>query len=95
MRSFTLKKEQHRYVQEQMSSIEQDQEGFLNLRKKLSKSGFADDINSTWKLVNLVPWWTKLNDDEGPEIGYYPEASTSWLLAKTVNKADTKVCFSN
>ena len=47
----------------------------LEPEKNLRKSGFTDDINSAWKLVNLAPWWTKLNDKEGPEIGYYPEAS--------------------
>ena len=48
----------------------------------------ADAISSTGKLVNLAPWWTKLNQKYGPEIGYLPEASKTWLLVKPEHEAE-------
>ena len=69
-------------------------ERLLEPEKNLRKSGFTDDINSAGELVSLAPWWTKLNDEEGPEIGYCPKAFKSWLLVKTEREAEAKDHFS-
>ena len=42
---------------------------------------YADDLNGTGKLNDLLEWW-KCVCDYGPVIGYFPKPSKSWLVVK-------------
>ena len=42
---------------------------------------YADDASATSKLHNLKAWWDQLTL-LGPDFGYYPNASKSWLVVK-------------
>lgn len=42
---------------------------------------YADDITGAGKLLGLRKWWDELRSF-GPEIGYFPEPTKSWLIVK-------------
>ena len=44
-------------------------------------AGFADDLTAAGKIDELLFWWKKLCS-LGPDFGYYPEATKSWLITK-------------
>lgn len=53
-------------------------------RKKVTNVrnvAFADDLNGTGKLQELLHWW-KCVCEYGPIIGYFPKPSKSWLIVK-------------
>ena len=58
------------------------------------KAGYADDRDTLGKLRELAPWWKKLKE-EGPKVGFYPEASKTWLLVKPEHKAEGKESISH
>ena len=58
--------------------------GILPLIEKLSiakQVWFADDGTAGGKLEQIRLWWDRLNSI-GPEYGYYPNATKSWLIVK-------------
>ena len=46
---------------------------------------FADDISSAGSISSLKSWWGKIVY-YGPLLGYYPNASKSWLISKPNNE---------
>ena len=42
---------------------------------------YADDLSGAGDLESLSIWWSKLLR-HGPSMGYYPNASKSWLVVK-------------
>ena len=42
----------------------------------------ADDISATRNLQNLKRWWDVLIES-GPEFGYYPEPTNTWVVDKS------------
>ena len=42
---------------------------------------YADDAAAVGKIANLRDWWDKLNAS-GPDFGYYPNATKTWLVTK-------------
>ena len=69
--------------------------GILPLITGISTEGvkhvaFADDLSGAGKLDRLRQWWQKVNQI-GPYLGYFPNASKSWLILKPgkMNQAQT------
>ncbi|XP_057316854.1 uncharacterized protein LOC130657880 [Hydractinia symbiolongicarpus] len=48
---------------------------------EVKHAAYADDISAGGELARLKNWWQMLIE-KGPLIGYYPEASKSWLIVK-------------
>ena len=42
---------------------------------------YADDSGSAGTIPGLYEWWRKVKQD-GPQLGYFPKASKSWLIVK-------------
>ena len=42
---------------------------------------YADDAAATGKIADLRDWWDKLTK-EGPDFGYFPNPSKTWLVTK-------------
>ena len=42
---------------------------------------YADDAATTGKITDLRDWWDKLTK-EGPDFGYFPNPSKTWLVTK-------------
>ena len=42
---------------------------------------YADDVAATGKMANLCVWWDQLTK-EGPNFGYFPNPSKTWLVTK-------------
>ena len=53
---------------------------------------FADDATAGGKLNNLREWWNRLTNI-GPEYGYFPNASKSWLIVKEEYKDEAVAMF--
>ena len=53
---------------------------------------FADNLNGTGKLKELVLWWECVCQ-YGPIIGYFPKLSKSWLIVKPELLDDATVLF--
>ena len=46
-----------------------------------SQAWFADDSAAAGKISGVLKWWTTLNEN-GPTLGYYPNAGKTWLILK-------------
>lgn len=46
---------------------------------------FADDLGGAGKFRKMKYWWDKIVE-VGPKLGYYPNASKSWLIVKSEAK---------
>ena len=57
-----------------------------------SQIWYADDAGATGTLERLKEWWDLLNT-EGPQLGYFPEASKSWLVVKPSFENEAKQIF--
>ena len=53
---------------------------------------YADDAGATGTLEKLKEWWELLNN-KGPQLGYFPEASKSWLVVKPSLEEKAKQVF--
>ena len=53
---------------------------------------FADDATAGGKLVNLREWWGCLTNI-GPDYGYFPNASKTWLIVKEGYKNEAASLF--
>ena len=53
---------------------------------------FMDDATAGGKLNNLREWWNRLTS-MGPEHGYFPNASKSWLIVKEDYKDEAVAMF--
>ncbi|XP_064388154.1 uncharacterized protein LOC135336323, partial [Halichondria panicea] len=67
--------------------------------KKLSKEHtkqvwFADDASASGDLHSLRKWWDTLNNI-GPDYGYYPNASKTWLVVKNGCQIKANEMFGN
>ena len=47
----------------------------------LKQIWYADDAGATGLLIELRKWWDKLVE-VGPPLGYFPEATKTWLVVK-------------
>ena len=54
---------------------------FQLIRNDTKQAGFADDLSGAEKLINLRLWWDNIFTF-GPLLGYYPNASKTWLVVK-------------
>ena len=54
---------------------------FQLIRNDIKQAVFADDLSGAHKLHTLRKWWDNI-ETYGPSLGYYPNASKSWLLVK-------------
>jgi len=66
----------------------------INLLSKINTSQiwYADDAGATGTLVQLREWWDALNSN-GPQLGYFPEASKTWLVVKKPFEDEAKRIF--
>ena len=53
---------------------------------------YADDLSSGGKLKQLLIWWKKLQK-YGPLLGYFPNASKTWLIVKPEVYELAKIIF--
>ena len=53
---------------------------------------FADDATAGGKLINLREWWDCLTNI-GPDYGYFPNASKTWLIVKEGYKNEAASLF--
>ena len=53
---------------------------------------YADDIGGGSKLRMLRDWWDKIVEN-GPDFGYFPKASKSWLVVKEEMLRDAQEMF--
>ena len=51
------------------------------LKDNIKKAAYADDRVTPGKIKNLANYWVDLKV-QGPEIGFYPEPSKTWLIVK-------------
>ena len=49
--------------------------------ENLKQVWFADDASAAGKLTDIVKWWDTISH-VGPEYGYFPNASKTWLIVK-------------
>ena len=49
--------------------------------EKMKHVAYADDLGGGSRLENLRAWWDKCCE-HGPDMGYHPKASKSWLVVK-------------
>ena len=59
----------------------------LSLRSECSQAWFADDSAAAGKLKDLRGWWDCVNEN-GPTMGYYPNAGKTWLILKNDNNIE-------
>ena len=45
---------------------------------------FADDSAGAGTLLGLLKWWDKINE-KGPPMGYFPNATKTWLILKNAS----------
>ena len=53
---------------------------------------YADDIGGGAKLQTLREWWKNI-EENGPNFGYFPKASKSWLVVKEEKYEEAKQIF--
>ena len=53
---------------------------------------FADDASAGGKLDRIKNWWNNISRI-GPEYGYYPNASKTWLIIKESCYKQAKLMF--
>ena len=53
---------------------------------------YADDAAAGGKLSHLKAWWDRLTE-LGPDYGYYPNASKSWLIVKEEHLPAAEIAF--
>ena len=53
---------------------------------------YADDAGAGGILQDLKKWWDKLNI-HGPQLGYFPEATKTWLVVKPQFKSKAEEIF--
>ena len=66
----------------------------LETEHKVKHAAFADDLGGTGKLQQLREWWDKIVKF-GPLLGYYPNASKSWLIVKSNQETEAKHIFND
>jgi hypothetical protein len=70
---------------------------FLSLIKPNTAIGmkhlaYADDLGGGSKLPTLREWWDRVVEN-GPNYGYFPKASKSWLVVKSEKLEEAKELF--
>ena len=63
-------------------------------RRRMKHVAYADDLAGGARLDVLREWWNRCNK-YGPEIGYHPKASKSWLVVKQEKIEAAKEIFQN
>ena len=66
----------------------------LETEHKVKHAAFADDLGGTGKLQQIREWWDKIVKF-GPLLGYYPNASKSWLIMKYNQETEAKHIFND
>ena len=61
-------------------------------KEKMKHVAYADDIGGGSKLKMLRDWWDKIVRN-GPDFGYFPKASKSWLVVKEENLSEAEELF--
>ena len=60
--------------------------------EELKQVWFADDASAAGKLVGIRNWWNNMTKI-GPEYGYFPNASKTWLIVKEEHLEEAKQLF--
>ena len=60
--------------------------------EKLKQVWFADDASAAGKLAGLKSWWNNMTRI-GPEYGYFPNSSKTWLIVKEEHLGEAKQLF--
>ena len=60
--------------------------------ESLKQIWYADDAAAGGKLSDLKAWWDRLTE-LGPDYGYYPNASKSWLIVKEEHLPVAEITF--
>ena len=60
--------------------------------EKLKQVWFADDASAAGKLAGLKSWWNNMTRI-GPEYGYFPNSSKTWLIVKEEHLGEAKQIF--
>ena len=66
----------------------------LSVIEQCKQIWYADDGGAGGTLTAVKSWWDKLLE-LGPAIGYYPNASKTWLVVKPQLLAEAKTIFAN
>ncbi len=53
---------------------------------------FADDATAGGNLARLKTWWDRISEI-GPDYGYYPNPSKTWLIVKDSNLEEATTLF--
>ena len=53
---------------------------------------YADDATAGGSLNHLKAWWDRISAI-GPDYGYYPNASKTWLVVKEANLEEATALF--
>ena len=65
---------------------------FQLIRNDTKQAAFADDLSGAQKLIILREWWANIST-YGPPLGYFPNASKTWLVVKPHLHADAARIF--
>ena len=60
--------------------------------ENLKQVWFADDASAGGRLQHIKNWWDNISQI-GPEYGYFPNASKTWLIVKERNLKQVKQLF--
>ena len=60
----------------------------------LQQVAFADDLTGSGKLLSLRHWWDQIVE-HGPTIGYYANASKTWLIVRESIEQEAIRIFKN
>ena len=52
--------------------------------ENLKQVWFADDASAGGRLQHIKNWWDNISQI-GPEYGYFPNASKTWLIVKEIS----------
>ena len=63
-------------------------------RSEVMHVAFADDLAGAGRLRGIRIWWDQVKS-VGPKLGYYPNASKSWLIVKEQELEQAREIFQN
>ena len=67
---------------------------FELISNETKQVAFADDLSGAKKLIHLRTWWDNIST-YGPPLGYFPNASKTWLVIKLHLHSEATRIFDN